>query len=319
MFKAWDQQWDTNLSREEIWGHLRDFTYRNNAKILYGTMISCDEKQDDEDWEMVKNLMKYIGPSHVMGLAIGNELELLQFKKSTKRHNMTKCAAKVWSGGYLMSSVLKRNKDLQAMPGFQWIALTTAMGGYVLSPLPKGHAGPFVDIKTAGVLSFLKQVVKIFGERWVFTWNIYPYFDPNMKMDGNEFHSCNQALMSAVNMAPGSAGPMMLRNMRQRMKQLTGRDDSVMWVGETGWSSPEADTLDSEVGHGCGAAWSAIEVFQMYYQNFLEWDMKQLDKWTKGADHAFFFSLRDAINFGDHEYFGLESDCKATKCKIQQE
>eukprot|EP00930_Biecheleria_cincta_P071379 TRINITY_DN5888_c0_g1_i2.p1 TRINITY_DN5888_c0_g1~~TRINITY_DN5888_c0_g1_i2.p1 ORF type:complete len:687 (+),score=140.20 TRINITY_DN5888_c0_g1_i2:51-2063(+) len=315
LFKAWDKGWDTNLSRHHIWAKLREFTYRNNAKILYGTMISCDEKQDDEDWEMVKDLMKFIGRDHVMGLSIGNEIELLHFKKDTPKD----CAVRIWRDGYFMRKVMSRSKDLGAMPGFEGIYLTTAMGGYVLTPLPKDNPGPFINIDEASVLTFLKQVIGAFGQRWVFTWNIYPYFDPNLVMDGNAEHTCNQALAAAVNFAPGSAGPLMLKVLRQRIQQLTGRGDDVMWVGETGWSSPRADTLTTNVGNNCGKPWNAIEVFQIYYQNFLEWDMIMFDKTTKGVDHAFFFSFRDSINFGDHEYFGLESDCNALKCKIQQE
>jgi ribosome modulation factor len=80
----------------------------SGVKVLYGTQISCNETADDTDWLFVKELMIYIGRAvsatqvelfflrlqtslrlsfwlvfclagrpHVMGVAVGNEVELL--------------------------------------------------------------------------------------------------------------------------------------------------------------------------------------------------------------------------------------------------
>ncbi|CAE7755535.1 CARNS1, partial [Symbiodinium pilosum] len=68
-------------SREEAWEQLLDAVKSNGVKVLVGTQITCDEQDDDRDWRLVKELLQKLGRDHVMGVAVGNELELLQFKK----------------------------------------------------------------------------------------------------------------------------------------------------------------------------------------------------------------------------------------------
>ena len=43
--------------------------------------VTCDEADDDRDWRLVLELLQKLGRKHVMGIAVGNELELLQYKK----------------------------------------------------------------------------------------------------------------------------------------------------------------------------------------------------------------------------------------------
>jgi len=306
LFKAWDDDWTTKLDRKFIWKQLRDYVWRNNVKVLYGTMISCSEEKDDQDWKYVRELMNYIGPDYAMGLAVGNEVELIQYKVNISK----RCVESMFSGGYFFTKLAARADDLLNLDGFEDIPLTTVMGGYVLA------GDPFINTHKCGALAFLKRVVERFAGRWVFTWNVYPYFTPEFQMDTGIFHSCNQAMMKAVNFAISSQLPTMLRSFRRRMKAITGQDDDVMWLGETGWSFPMASTLNTAMA-GC-KPWSTIEMMQLYYQNFLEWDLS-LGPNVKSVDHAFFFSFRDSVNFGAREGFGLESDCSSTKCKIQQE
>merc|ERR1712166_174381 len=97
--------------------------------------------------------------------------------------------------------------------------------------------------------------------------------------------------------------------------------DATLWIGETGWSAPAAETMDTKM-KWC-ADWSTKESFADYYTNFLDWDLKMNGKY-RGPDHVFYFTMRDSQNFGEVESFGLIGDgdptqwCVNTTCKIQQ-
>ena len=65
--------------------------------MLYGTQISCNETADDTDWLFVKELMMYVGREHVMGVAVGNEVELLHTQKGVSK----KCIEDMFTGGWL--------------------------------------------------------------------------------------------------------------------------------------------------------------------------------------------------------------------------
>ncbi|CAJ1389325.1 unnamed protein product [Effrenium voratum] len=306
LFKAWDEKWSDHLDRLTVWKELKNFIQRNNVKVLYGTQISCNETADDLDWIYIKELMFFIGREHVMGLAIGNEVELLHTQDVCDK----KCAKRLFHGGYFYKKVMHRANDLAVMQGFQDVTLTTVMGGYVLG------GSPFVNSETAGVLDFFQKINRDFGTRWAWSWNTYPYFDPHIVMDEGIFHTCNKAMMAAINFAPSSMLPGQLRELRTRMQMVTGRPDDTMWLTETGWSYPRASTLRTNM-QNC-TEWSTKEAFALYYQGFLEWDLS-LGPNVHGIDHAFFFTLRDAINFGDKENFGLIRSCGSRGCKMRHD
>jgi len=56
------------------------------------------------------------------------------------------------------------------------------------------------------------------------------------------------------------------------------------------------------------------------YKNFLEWD---LDLHSSDPVHppdiVFYFTMRDASNFGNPEHFGLVESCTSTSCKLSQD
>lgn len=304
LFKAWDATWSERYDRAQSWMALKHYIVSRGAKVLYGTQISCNETADDTDWLFVKELMIYIGREHVMGVAVGNEVELLHTQQTCSK----KCAEDMFQGGYFYTKVMHRANDLQVMNGFEDVTLTTVMGGFVLG------GSPFVNTKEAGVLDFFKKIYANFGRRWAWSWNTYPYFDPHIVMDEGPWHTCSKAMMAAINFAPSSMLPGQLRELRTRMQQVTGNMDDTMWLTETGWSYPRASTL-STVMRNC-AEWSTNEAFALYYQGFLEWDLS-LGPNVRGLDHAFFFTLRDSINFGDKENFGLIRSCKSRGCKMR--
>lgn len=273
LFKAWDVHWEAD--RLQAWKALKEYIVSSNIKVLYGTQISCNETADDTDWLFVKELMIYIGRPYVMGVAVGNEVELLHTQTSCSK----KCAEDMFDGGYFLSKVMHRANDLNAMPGFADVRLTTVMGGFVLG------GQPFVNTKEARVHEFFKKINANFGRRWAWSWNTYPYFDPHIVMDEGPWHTCSKAMMAAINFAPSSMLPGQLRALRTRMQQVTGNGDDTMWLTETGWSYPRASTL-STVMRNC-AEWSTSEAFALYYQGFLEWDLG-LGPNVRGLDHAFF-------------------------------
>eukprot|EP00931_Biecheleriopsis_adriatica_P076586 TRINITY_DN5027_c0_g1_i1.p1 TRINITY_DN5027_c0_g1~~TRINITY_DN5027_c0_g1_i1.p1 ORF type:complete len:547 (+),score=89.24 TRINITY_DN5027_c0_g1_i1:45-1643(+) len=308
LFKAWDPYWFSKytLDRLTIWKELREYVWKNNVKILFGTQITCNETADDNDWSYVRELMLYIGSKYAMGLAVGNEVELIH----TKANMSKKCADRIFSGGYFARKVYQRAADLNSMPGLSNLPLTSVMGGYVLA------GDPFINTKECGVLSFHQKMNAHFGKRWVYTWNVYPYFDPRIAMDDGPYHTCSKALMSAVNFAPQSLLPTMLKVLRQRTAKVTGRKDDITWLGETGWSWPQASTLNTNMA-AC-KSFSTQEAMSLYYQGFLEWDLS-LGWEVPPIDHAFFFTMRDAVNFNVRENFGLVEGCENTHCKLQTE
>ncbi|CAK0896338.1 unnamed protein product [Prorocentrum cordatum] len=96
LFKAWDVAWDPG-ERINAWAGLLRYVEQEDAKVLLGTPITCNETSDSQAWEWAKELAGLLGPRHIMGLAIGNELELLQFK--SEEHVPEGCVDWVFSPG----------------------------------------------------------------------------------------------------------------------------------------------------------------------------------------------------------------------------
>ncbi|CAE7251591.1 unnamed protein product [Symbiodinium natans] len=306
LFKAWDKAWPDG-SREEAWAQLLDAVRSNGIKVLVGTQITCDEADDDRDWRLVKELLQKLGRDHVMGVAVGNELELLQFKKGMD----PTCIQQIWGGGYFYRKLTQRANDLDALVGFSNVPLTSVFGGYILS------GEPFVEEPGARVTTFYRDVVAKFGKRWVFTVNIYPYFDPNNALDPGTTNKCTKALATTVCFEDTCNLPGTVAKMRSKMQLLTGTTTSLLWIGETGWSSPQAQTLaGSNPRMGACPAFSSLSSFRRYYNNFLNWDLTFMSS-TRGPDHVFYFTTRDSTNFAVGEHFGLISDCDAKRCKLQ--
>lgn len=303
LFKAWAAHWDDTY-RLPAWNNLNNYLIQNDAKVLMGTQITCNETDDDRDWELVKEFLTLVGANHVMGVAIGNELELLYTYE-----NITKeCIHDLWNG-YFLRKFLSRMEDLDALPGFKGIKVTSVFGGYALA------GSPFIDTSDAKVLTFMRQVFDTkWTNQWAWTFNIYPYFDSGMWVDPGTSNKCTQA--TAASICFDNAKCMMVivsRTARQRVAQFTGRQDDIFWLGETGWSHPQTSTLKSLMKN-C-AQWSARESFASFYENYMKWDMV-LHGSNFRVDHVFYFTLRDSINFGAQEYFGLVPKCQDQYCKL---
>lgn len=308
LFKAWDPNWPED-DRPAAWNKLKVMVQRGKVRVLVGTQITCNETEDDKDWALVRELLALLGPEHVMAIAVGNELELLQFKG--EKTVPASCVKEVWEGGYFYRKFVERVEDLNDLKGFEDVRFTSVFGGYVLA------GSPFIDIPQAKVLTFLKNVTDVYGDRWIFSLNVYPYFDPNNRLDPNSTTQCQKALEKSLCMDEGCLLPSTTSQMRKSMEKLTS-EATQLWLTETGWSYPQAASLP-----GANSAmakcknFSSEIAFRTYYQNFLKWDLTVGKE--RGPDHAFFFTLRDALNFGVGEHFGLIKDCSSSDCKLQDD
>jgi len=313
IFKAWQSDW-TETDKHLAWQHVADYTKSLNAKALVGTQISCSEASDDADWADVLALLKMLGPEHVMGVSIGNEIDLLWQNAGVTAD----CVQNMWQGGYLQKKFVQRIQSIDALDGFQGVQIpvTTILSEYSLA------GTPFVnDPAKAMVNTFLTQMTAAYKSRFVFSFNNYPYFDSSNKYLTSANALARDTCFKDENTTAGPClFPDVTKNFRKRM-QLLNSGDNKLWVAETGWSSPVATTLPEPV-----KSWpefSSASAFRTTYENFLSWDMTL--NGIKGPDHVFYFTMRDAPAFGGSmEGFGLIGDelgdqklCAETKCKIQ--
>lgn len=235
LFKAWDPSWPSG-EREGVWNNVAQFARANGAKLLVGAQITCQEEDDDTAWVWTKQLLKILGPDHVMGLAVGNEMELL-FQKTAVDITVTpECITDMWEGGLFFRQFVKRVDDFDAL-GFGHVAVTSVFGGLVLA----GDNGrPFFEDSKAMVNTFLKNVTQKYGTRYVFTFNLYPYFDPSNALDPGTEDACEMALAKAACLDRASCSvPASTVAARVKMRLLTGSKHFGLWFGETGWS-PDA-------------------------------------------------------------------------------
>ncbi|CAJ1437626.1 unnamed protein product [Effrenium voratum] len=301
IFQAWNTAWPEE-GREASWKGLAGFARANGVKILVGTPVTCEPAQDEKTWGWTKEFLRLLDPSHVMGLAIGNELELLY------DHADQSCIKELWEGKRLWKIFQQRVAEFDEM-GFKEIPVTSVFTAAILS------GNPFTDVPgQALVNTFLRQALWKYKRRYAFTFNVYPYFDPNLHMNAGSSSDCSEAMARAVCWE----GPQCLANAimvaaRHKMQQLTGRSEDLFWIGEIGWSSPRAQALHTDM-RSCGA-FSSLSTFEKFYSGFLKWDLT-LPGGVRGPDHVFYFTLRDALNFGVQEFFGLLLSCESLGCKI---
>jgi len=305
LFKAWSPAWDWNR-RHVAFQKLKDHVETTGASVLLGTPVSCDEAGDELAWRWTKELIELLQPQHIMGLAVGNELEILQFKDSVSED----CVRKIWDGGYYWRRFLTTASDLDAL-GYRSIRLTAVFTGFAMV------GSPFYEVPGKGLVNtLLTNATSEFGSRFAFTFNIYPYFDPNILLDNGTSDQCQEALMHNSCWDDDCHMPVVLRLVRNKMRELTQSGEELLWLGETGWSAPMSKSLQTRM-MDC-PAWSSYATFRDFYKGFLSWDLS-VGGGVKPPDHVFWFTLRDSVNFGDTEHFGLIESCDAPQCKLHGE
>mmetsp|Transcript_71532 Transcript_71532/g.184464 ORF Transcript_71532/g.184464 Transcript_71532/m.184464 type:complete len:438 (-) Transcript_71532:583-1896(-) len=309
LFRAWRGDWPID-ERKGHWSRLREYVLDGDVKLLLGSQISCSEEDDDQDWEWAKEFLQHFAPEQIMGVAVGNELELLWKKTSEDARVTPGCINRLWTGGHYWEKFVKRARDLDDL-GYGGVTLTAVFTGASLG----GY--PFLEMPgQALVSSFLRNASSTYGTRFAFTFNFYPYFDPNFQLDVGSITDCNASIDQALCWnSPRCNVPGTTIAARQKMRQLTGRSDFQLWIGETGWSSPRASTLHTAMA-ACDD-WSSIETFRRFYSGFLSWDLSIPGE--RPPEHVFYFTTRDSLNFGILERFGLIESCISSECKIRSE
>jgi hypothetical protein len=174
---------------------------------------------------------------------------------------------------------------------------------------------PFLNKPEEALINdWLANATEKYDDRFIFSLNIYGYFDTMAALDEGTSDECSVALKHALCLETKNLEhcytPNMIAGMRGRMEALTQvKNGGKLWIGETGWSFPRASTLGGSAWdyyHNMSNCvdWSSYESFEQYYKNFLSWDLSMPDG-VAAPDHVFYFSVRDSSNFGLTEGFGL--------------
>lgn len=302
VFQAWNKGWSRD-QRPHAWNSFQKVVELNAMKVLMATPITCNATDDEVSWRWTKKLLEKLGPENVMGFAVGNELELLFSQKPQQ------CVLDLWDGGRLWRTFQQRVAEIDKM-GFGNVPVTSVFTGGVVY-----QGFPFTNIPGQALVGdFLKNATEKYGKRFAFTFNIYPYFDHNLQMDPENNATCFGAIKRATCWEGEEclAVEAMMR-IRRRMQALTNRPDDTFWVGEIGWSAPVTVNLDSAM-RGCDD-FSSLATLSAFYGGFLRWDLT-LPNGVRSPDHVFYFTLRDALNFGLQEHFGLLKTCESRDCKV---
>lgn len=175
--------------------------------------------------------------------------------------------------------------------------------------------------------TLFKQVTEVYKDRWIFSLNVYPYFDPNQRLDAGTTNQCHTALTaSTCFLSSGCVFTDTVVNMRRIMASEFGTNYK-LWITENGWSTPMSKTLNTQMVH-C-PSWSMEDSFKQYYRNFMSWDLSIPN--LPPPDHVFYHTVRDAANFAHVEHLGLVGDCWSNpdeppetfkpqrQCKLQQD
>lgn len=307
IFRSWNSDWPRER-RDGVLGDIVAFVHLQNVKVLVGTPVTCDAEADDQDWKWTKDLLQRLGAQHVMGIAVGNELELLYNHKSVPQD----CIDELWDRGRLWRTFQQRIAEADEM-GFSSVPITSVFTSTIVYSGAPSLA--FMNIPhQARVNDFLRNATSAYYGRFVFVVNIYPYFDPTLRINPPH-ETCETAIEIATCFnRPECLTNKNLAEVKAKVKQLTNGASNRIWIGEIGWSSPKADALSTNMA-AC-PTFSSMATLSLFYKNFLKWDLSTSASGRPDADHAFYFTMRDAMNFGNQEYFGLLQSCNNADCKI---
>jgi len=300
LFKPWDSQWGDDATRERAWDNLTTWVKTNNAKVLIGAGVSCDKKADDASWKLNLELMKRLTKDHILGVAVGNEMDIFWRGKEG-----TPCLKELWDTRYWAD--LQSRVDDMDKNGFKETKITIVWAMSVLD----NHTGKlFKEDPQARVNTLVNNAYKKWHDRWVWSFNVYAIWDNSLYPTSAK--DCEIKTKAAVSI---SYTQNILATCRERITSMTGAKDNPIWVGENGWSSPMPQ------GHPVFPfcpQYDDIETFKAAYAAFMTWDLS-LPRNLEGPEFAFYFTMRNAHNQGAQESFGLIDKCEDTKCKILEQ
>lgn len=300
LYCPWKYDWGGAYKRNHAWSKLVSWVKRTGAKVLVGTEVSCDQNADEEMWFWNIELMKMLGPEHILGVAIGNEMDMFQASRGATEAS---CNDELWGGRYWQTLQNRVSSlDLNGMKNTK-VTIVWAMG--VLGATDT----PFKEDDAAKANTLVKQAYKRWPHRWVWSFNVYTIWDRSLWPASAD--ECTKKTIEAVSFKPIKS---ILREVRRRIKMITGNNDDPLWIGENGWSSPVPKSLN-DVLDIC-PKFGSQGAFGDAYRNFLQWDLSVGDG-VKGADHAFYYAIRDDRDKGSS--FGLMGSCKNMSCKVQSQ
>jgi hypothetical protein len=355
LFKVWGMTQPLKFKGDmmKAWKGLKGFAKNNNAKFLLGVSVTCNKQEDEAEWRAGREFIRYVGPEHIMGLAVGNEIDL--------QVGGGWCKGNLWNKGEYTKILHKRVKEFWAVdPSLKELPITAVLS---MNSLNKGYS----------ITKFLKDAQKTYGSQFVFSINIYAQFSSGLAQAG-----CDGSIDVGSKFTmdrPAGFMPSNVAFIKNKLKSM-GLADMKIWVGELGWSTHSYCRLCSKACHDKGAQ-------KKFYSHFLKWDLSASEggscgepskeclgtiKWfrddgihnhpdwfpglsvdtadrdlqiffgkkpdgEKGgcslpcdvegaqdagikADHAFYFTLRDSSVFGQREEFGIIEKCGSNKCKF---
>merc|ERR1712217_991400 len=118
--------------------------------------------------------MVNLGPKRIMGLAVGNEVELIRQECNINSEEYKKLWA--FPNGRYWSSLQSRVEEMDNLTGFKdtHIPITAVWSGYVTV------GWPFVENENAKVRSLVKAAHAKWGNRWIWSFNVNSYWDISM-------------------------------------------------------------------------------------------------------------------------------------------
>merc|ERR1711924_518073 len=123
LFWGWKDEWGPQAARDKAWANLQKFVKMNNAKILFGTPVSCNATADDAQWATVLQLMKLLGPEHVLAVGVGNEMDMFAMEHGPS----LSCVNDLWSKGRFFNLIKKVVADMDSN-GFSNASITSVWG-----------------------------------------------------------------------------------------------------------------------------------------------------------------------------------------------
>lgn len=289
LFRAWHPSWGDDAERRRAWADLVSWIHANGAQVLVGTDVTCDARADDELWGWTLELMGLIGRERILGVAVGNEMDVLRDAEGAP---LEACNAELWHGRY-WRTLLSRAGDLDAH-GFEGVRLTVVWAMSVLV------GSPWRESEGWGIRRLASSAHARWGDRWVWSFNVYDVWDSSRWPASRA--ACAKRARAATSVRYTKA---VLRVVRQRIRMITGRYDDGLWVmGAGGGGAPFCE------------AFFTPPAIQRAYEQFMSWDLS-LGMGLPGPERAFFFAARggDAAAAG----FGLVRACGSRLCRVQHD
>mmetsp|Transcript_60359 Transcript_60359/g.168652 ORF Transcript_60359/g.168652 Transcript_60359/m.168652 type:complete len:595 (-) Transcript_60359:110-1894(-) len=253
LFKPWGMT-DPKFFHGDMhkaWRGLKGFAESSGAKFLIGVSVTCRQWNDEKEWNAGREFIKYVGAEHIMGIAVGNEIDL-QVGASNGA-----CIHKLWQQNGYLNILRQRVKEFDAIPGMKGLPITAVLSMFSM------NGNPFKWTVT----NFLKAAWKEYGDRFKFSINVYPQFSPGLKEAG-----CSGSVDVGTKFSmdtPAGFIPNVISDIKGRLSQI-GAADMKIWLGEHGWATHAYCVL-------CGEACHSKSVQQKYYTNFLKWDLTAND------------------------------------------